>query len=185
MISGEHLPTIETARLRLRWLEARDVPALFEIFGDAETVRYWSRPALQTLDEAAGFLAEIHGRFAGHSLYQWGVAKRDDDRVIGTCSLFSISAPHKRAEIGFAIHRAQWRQGYASEASGALVRFAFDALHLHRLDADVDPRNHASIRCLEGLGFQREGYARECYHVGDEIQDSVLYGLLSRESHRP
>ncbi|HEX7809967.1 MAG TPA: GNAT family N-acetyltransferase, partial [Thermoanaerobaculia bacterium] len=136
------------------------------------------------LGEAEGYLADIHRRFAEHSLYQWGVAKRDDDRVIGTCSLFDLGAPHKRAEIGFAIHRAEWRKGFASEASGAIAQYAFDVLRLHRLDADVDPRNHGSIRCLEGLGFQKEGYARECYHVGDEIQDSVLYGLLARELHR-
>ncbi|MGZ5443472.1 MAG: GNAT family N-acetyltransferase [Thermoanaerobaculia bacterium] len=61
------------------------------------------------------------------------------------------------------------------------MRFAFQTLGLHRLEADVDPRNTASIRCLERLGFRREGYARERYHLGGEVQDAVLYGLLRKD----
>jgi [ribosomal protein S5]-alanine N-acetyltransferase len=179
---SDRLPTIATPRLELRWLEARDVSALFDIFGDAETVRYWSRPPLEGLDEAASLLAEIQDSYTNGTLYQWGVALHD--RVIGTCSLFAICRPHKRAELGFAINRARWGQGYASEAAGAIVRYAFEAMELHRLEADVDPRNDASIRCLERLGFRREGYARERYHLGGEIQDAVLYGLLRSDANR-
>lgn len=144
-------------------------------------MKYWSRPPLEDLEAAKAFLAEIHAHFAAHDLYQWGVARREDDRVIGTCTLFAITLPHKRAELGFAIERSQWGRGYASEAAGAIVRYAFDAMDLHRIEADVDPRNPASIRTLERLGFQREGYARERYHLNGEIQDALLYGLLRSE----
>lgn len=144
-------------------------------------MKYWSRPPFADLEEAQAFLAEIHAHFAAGDLYQWGVARREDDQIIGTCTLFAITLPHKRAELGFAIARSQWGKGYASEAAGAIVRYAFDAMGLHRLEADVDPRNPASIRTLERLGFQREGYARERYHLDGEIQDAVLYGLLRSE----
>lgn len=67
------------------------------------------------------------------------------------------------------------------EALTALLDFAFGALDLHRLEADVDPRNAASVRTLERLGFRREGYLRERWLVGGEIQDALFYGLLRRE----
>lgn len=185
MLGSDRLPTIPTPRLELRWLEAPDVPSLFEIFGDAETVRYWSRPPFADLDEARAFLGEIHAHFAAGDLYQWGVARREDDRVIGTCTLFAISLPHRRAELGFAVERSQWGKGYASEATHAVVSYAFEVMGLHRLEADVDPRNAASIRTLERLGFVREGYARERYHLNGEIQDAVLYGLLRSEVKLP
>lgn len=181
MLHGPHLPTIETPRLRLRWLTSDDVPALFAIFSDAEVTAYWSSPPLEQIDEAAKLLAQIHEGFAAKSLFQWGIALREDDAVIGTCTLFALNEAHKRAELGYALGRAHWRKGYAVEATGALARFAFDTLALHRLEADVDPRNDASIRCLERLGFQREGYARERWHVYGQIHDAVLYGLLARE----
>ena len=61
-----------------------------------------------------------------------------------------------------------------NEALQAVLFFAFDELKLHRLEADVDPRNVGSIRSLEKLGFQREGYLRERWHVNGEIQDAIF-----------
>jgi RimJ/RimL family protein N-acetyltransferase len=57
-------------------------------------------------------------------------------------------------------------------------------MNLHRLEADVDPNNAASIRSLERLGFQREGYLRERWHVGGGIQDAIFFGLLKHEWQR-
>ena len=181
MIPGPHLPPIDTPRLRLRWLTADDIPSLFAIFSDPEVMAYWSSPPLEDNNAAARLLEEIHEHFAKKTLFQWGVARREDDAVIGTCTLHALSPEHKRAEIGYAVGRAEWGKGYGAEAAGAMIRYAFETLDLHRLEADVDPRNGASIRCLERLGFQREGYARERYHLYGTVHDSVLYGLLRRE----
>ena len=67
------------------------------------------------------------------------------------------------------------------EALQALLGFAFHALDLNRLEADIDPRNHASARTLERLGFQREGHMRERWIVKGEVTDTWWYGLLRRE----
>jgi RimJ/RimL family protein N-acetyltransferase len=175
------LPTLLTERLALRWLTPADVPALHEVFSDADVTRYWSRPPLADRAAAAALLAEIHELFAKRALFQWGIARRSDDLVVGTCTLAGLANEHRRAELGFALGRQHWGNGYAAEALPALVGFAFEELGLHRLEADVDPRNHASTRALERLGFQREGYLRERYHMNGEIQDAVLYGLLHRD----
>lgn len=175
------LPSITTERLSLRWLTPADVPALFAIFGDPEVCRYWSRPALPDHSAAASLHEEIMHSFAERSLFQWGLAERATDRVVGTCTLASLSAEHRRAEIGFALARSAWGHGYVTEALHALLGFAFGTLALHRVEADVDPRNARSIRVLEAIGFQREGYLRERYHLAGELQDAVLYGLLRRE----
>jgi len=63
----------------------------------------------------------------------------------------------------------------------ALLQYAFQTLDLNRLEADIDPRNRASARTLERLGFQQEGHLRERWIVNDEISDTFLYGLLRRE----
>lgn len=172
------LPVLDTDRLRLRTLVPGDIPALFSIFGDAEVCRYWSSPPLPSLAEADALYASIEDGFETRTLFQWGIELRDTHGIIGTCTLASLSEQHRRGEVGFALGRAHWRMGYVSEALVALVRFAFDELALHRLEADVDPRNHASLRALERLGFERDGYLRERYQVAGEIQDAVLLGLL-------
>ena len=67
------------------------------------------------------------------------------------------------------------------QALQALLQYAFETLNLNRLEADIDPRNQASARTLERLGFQKEGHLRERWIVNDEISDTDLYGLLRRE----
>lgn len=176
------LPTLTTPRLRLRALVPADAPALYEIFADVEVVRYWSAPPLADLAEAAAMQAHIEALFHARSLFQWGIVRAEAaDRVLGTCTLADIDLKHQRAAIGFALGRASWGQGFAREAVQALVDFAFTELELHRLAADADPRNQRSLHLMETLGFQREGFQRECYYVMDEWQDAVLLGLLRSE----
>jgi len=178
---GDRLPTLDGARLRLRWLEERDVDALCRIFSDAQVTRYWSSPPLKDRAAAEELLAEIGDYFAARTLYQWGVARIEDDEVIGTCTLASLSVEHRRAEIGCALARDSWRQGIMTEAMPLLLDFAFEKLQLHRLDGEADPRNAASLALLERLGFSREGYQRQRFRMYDEWQDAVIFGLLREE----
>lgn len=175
------MPVLDAPRVRLRALRDADIPALFDVFGDPETMRYWSWPALPALDDAARLLQRIHDGFRARTFLQWGIADRQTDTVIGTCTLFRLDLDHRRAEIGFALARTTWGRGLASEAVRAVLRFAFDELGLHRVEADADPRNARSLALLERLGFRREGLLRERYHVAGEIQDAVLLGLLAPE----
>lgn len=160
------------------------MPALYEVFSDARVMEYWSSAPLRDLTEAGALLREIHAHYAAGTLHQWGIARRSDDRVIGTCTLAAIVRDHKRAEIGFALGSAFWGEGYAREAVGALLRHAFETFGLHRIEADVDPANEPSIRCLEHFGFRREGHARERWHMNGRTCDSLLYGLLRSEYRR-
>ena len=110
-----------------------------------------------------------------------GIERRSDNALLGTCALFNFHEASRRAEIGYALGRAAWGAGYMHEALTALVTHAFTPLNLHRLEADIDPRNTGSARTLERLGFQREGHLRERWIVEGEISDTVWYGLLRRE----
>jgi RimJ/RimL family protein N-acetyltransferase len=178
LMDWESLPTIEASRVSLRWMSEPDIDALYTIFSNLEVMRYWSFPAIPDRNAATLMLKEIHDGFKTRALLKWGIARRIDDAVIGTVTLHNLSFDNRRAEMGYALDRAQWGQGYMHEALQALLGFAFGALDLHRMEADVDPRNIASIRTLERLGFQREGYLRERWQVNGEIQDALFYGLL-------
>jgi len=178
---GERLPTLGGQRLTLRWLGEGDVPALLDIFSDVEVMRYWSSPPLAGHAEAADLLRSIHQGFRERSLFQWGIDVPQEPSIVGTCTLYHLSHAHRRAEVGFALGRRHWGRGIASGAVATLIEFAFGTLDLHRLEADADPRNERSLRLLERQGFRREGHLRERYHVGGEIQDAVILGLLRGE----
>ncbi|HUO86483.1 MAG TPA: GNAT family protein [Thermoanaerobaculia bacterium] len=178
---GDDLPRLESPRPVLRGVTIDDAPALWDIFSDPEVTRYWSSPAYTDPRQAAELVREIEELFAERTLFQWDIARREDDRVVGTATIFQLEPYNLRAEVGFALGRAAWGQGLMREALTALFDFAFDTLALHRLEADVDPRNERCLRLLEGHGFRREGLLRERHHVAGEIQDSVILGLLAGE----
>lgn len=178
---ADRLPTLVAPRLQLRWIEPADLDDLYGVFSDPDVTRYWSHLAWSSPDEASIYLEAIHQGFQQGNLFQWGIALRGDDRIIGTTTLYDIDLAQGRAELGFALARDHWGRRYAREALTVLIGHAFGALGLRRVEADVDPRNLPSLRTLEALGFLREGYLRQRWQVGGELQDSVLMGLLASD----
>ena len=175
------LPRIDGKRVCLRPLVKSDIDSLYEIFSDEKVMRYWSTPPLPDREAARELFEEIESANLNGTMMKWGIAMLEDDKVIGTATLFNLELSNGRAEIGYAQNRARWGQGLMHDALQSLLDYAFNRLELRRLEADVDPRNAASIRTLERLGFQREGFLRERWHVNGEIQDAYFYGLLKRE----
>ena len=180
-MDAKTLPIINTPRTVLRWISEHDIDSLYEIFSDPQVMRYWSTVPLPNREAAAELQREIAEGNESEKMFKWGVALRDSGSVIGTATLFNLNLDNGRAELGYAMGRAYWGKGYMNEALKALVSHAFEVMGLRRLEADVDPRNAASIRTLERLGFQREGFLRERWHVNGEIQDALFYGLLRHE----
>ena len=179
-------PLLLGVRVRLRAMQARDVPALFGVYSDPVVMRYWSFPPFERVEQAQElFDNNDRGGRAGEFL-PWAIALHPPsastaDALIGTCSLFAIDTTHRRAMIGYALARAHWGAGYAQEALRLALAHAFGTLALNRVEADVDPRNTASLRLLERVGFTHEGVMRERWRVGDDVQDSAMYGLLARD----
>lgn len=179
-----HPLRFETERLLLRPLEEKEAPALFELHADPEVMRYWS--TAPWTDPAEGKRAIERGWAAirdGTSI-RFGMFEREDPRLIGTCTLFNFHEINRRAEVGYILRRSHWGQGLMREALSGLMRYAFGVLALHRIEADVDPRNLASARTLEGLGFLQEGFLRERWIIDGVPSDSAIYGLLITDWER-
>lgn len=177
----DRLPTIDAKRIRLRWINAEDTDAFYNVYSNPEVMRYWSTPPLVDRAAAAELIEKIHADWQRRLILKWGIALQSDNQLIGSLTLFNLDFTHRRAEIGYALGRDHWGRGYMNEALMAVLKFAFEVLELHRIEADVDPRNTASIKTVERQGFQREGYLRERWQVNGEIQDAFFYGLLQEE----
>lgn len=172
---------LQTPRLLLRPLCAADAPGLFNIFSDAAVMRYWSTPPWPTIDEAHALIARDLKAMPAGDYLRFGLERLDDQALIGTCTLFSISTTCRRAEVGYGLASAAWGKGYMHEALTALLDYGFTKMNLNRAEADIDPRNHASAKSLERLGFAREGFLRERWIVDGVVSDTALYGLLQGE----
>jgi RimJ/RimL family protein N-acetyltransferase len=177
---SERLPRLEAGAIALRAPEARDVEGLLALFGDERVARWTTVPRLASRAAARRLFEDVLERFAQRTLFQWTVVG-PEDRLLGTASLVHWEPAHGRAEIGYAILHAEQGRGLARAASARLVGFAFETLGLKRLEADVDPRNAASLHLLEKQGFRREGHLRRRYRIAGEWHDAVLLGLLREE----
>ncbi|MCY7387761.1 MAG: GNAT family N-acetyltransferase [Burkholderiales bacterium] len=182
----ENPPTLLTTdRLTIRRLSKDDAQAYFAIFSDPAVMRYWGSPPLADLTEAEQKVVGILAHYEKGDLFQLAIERQSDRQMIGTCTLYQIHLQNRRAEVGYALGSVFWGNGYLVEAMHALIDHAFGPMHLHRLEADIDPRNEASAKSLERLGFKREGHLRERWIVGGEVSDSALYGLLASEWANP
>ena len=178
------LRTLTSARLQLRWLEVEDIDALFDVFSDPQSLRFWNQPPFQSRDDASIHLEAIQSDFERGIRHQWGVALAATGEIIGTCSLSRIDAVQGRAEISFMIAHAHRGQRYGHELLQRLLDHAFGDLQMRRIETDIDPRNQHALALLGELGFKREGYLRQRWQVDGEIQDSILLGLLENEHSR-
>jgi RimJ/RimL family protein N-acetyltransferase len=112
---------------------------------------------------------------------QMVIVEKSLGRAIGTCLIFAYDAGSSRAEIGYALGRAYWRNGYMTEALDRLVEWAFGDLELRRLEAQVDPQNVPSNVLLTNAGFTHEGTLRERWMTKGRICDTNMYGLLRKD----
>lgn len=172
---------IDTERLRVRLVTEADIPALFEINGDPEVTKFLPYPTWHSLTDGQAWFERMQLIQAGGAAWQFVVAEQRGDRAVGTCLLFRHDEGSARAELGYVLARSCWGRGYMREALGALVACAFTTLGLRRLEAEVDPRNLASGRVLQGLGFVREGLLRERWVDKGVAHDVEAYGLLKHE----
>ena len=187
MIAPQDL-VLTADRVSLRKLAESDTTALFAMFSHPEVMRYWSRPAMSEMAQAETLLQQIRADYETGTSLPLAIERGSDHAFIGNCTLHHFHEASRRAEIGYALARPFWGKGYMHEALQALLAYAFERLDLNRLEADIDPRNAASARSLERLGFRKEGHLRERWIVNGEVSDTGFYGLLRsewRHSHRP
>ncbi len=159
---------IRTERLVLRRPRVDDLDAMFEIMSNPAAMRYWSTLPHADRDVTRPWLDKKIARNAdGGEDYFIEL----DGRVIGEVGAGRLP------DFGFMIHPDFWGRGFATEASIAFIAYAFRNTAATELLADVDPRNVASLRVLDRLGFAETGRAERTFLLGDEWCDSVYLAL--------
>ena len=113
----------------------------------------------------------------------WAVVLKDTDKSIGFVNYHHREISSARLEIGYILARACWGRGFAAEMVSVLLDHCFDVLDVNRVEALIDPDNHASIRLAERMGFQREsGRMRQRLKMPDgRFADILMFGLLAED----
>lgn len=173
---------LETGRLLLRPYRASDYDAVHAYGSDPEVTRYMSWGP-NSPDETRAFLQRVHeaSQCEPRTDYDLAIVLRAEHRLVGGCGVYARRLHYREYELGYCIAREAWGRGIAVEAVRALLGFAFGQLGAHRVYASIEPRNAASIRVAEKLGFRREGCHQRDTLVRGQWRDSLVYGLLAEE----
>jgi ribosomal-protein-alanine N-acetyltransferase len=117
--------------------------------------------------------------------YPFFVFSPDEETLLGGLTLAQIQrGVTQSAVLGYWMGARHAGKGFMSASVRAVIAFAFDTLHLNRIEAACLPHNAASTALLEKVGFAREGYARKYLCIDGRWQDHVLYGLVRDDPRR-
>jgi ribosomal-protein-alanine N-acetyltransferase len=179
-------PVMETERLILRALRDTDVEALRDIYGDVDVIRYMAdqdKPVVDA-DELQWIIDWSRRMYANGSGVRWAIERKGEARLIGTCGFHLLDRHNQHAELGYDLAQAHWRQGIMSEALRPVLRYGFEHLKLHRIEANVTEGNTASVKTLLKAGFRPEGAWRERAYLRGQFYDLLQFGLLRGEFER-
>lgn len=175
---------LRTARLFLRAMTEADVNDVHAYQSRADVCRYLPYEP-RTRDEVAEKVAMYSEAVAlngNGDFWQLAIERIDDPgHVIGDVYFTIRSTANASAEIGWSLHPDQRGRGYMTEAAGAMLRIAFQEIGVHRVIAQLDPRNAASIALCKRLGMRAEANFVEDTWFKGEWGDTAIYALLDRE----
>lgn len=171
---------IETERLLIREFVAEDMEAVHEYASDPLVARYmiWGP---NSEEESRNYISLTMEWQNGEPRrdFELAVVLKANHQLIGGCGIH-VGEP-AQGEIGYCFNPLFWRQGYTSEAAGALLAFGFEELELHRIFATCRPDNIGSARVMQKIGMQYEGHLREHMRHKGAWHDSYLYSILKAE----
>ena len=152
---GLPLEIFETERLRVREMTLNDIDRLYEIYADPSITEYMEGLYPDKKDElefSKSYIENMYG-FYGYGL--WMVIEKASGRIIGRAGISNREVDGEvYLELGYVIAKESQRQGYATEVSRAIARYAKNELGATQVIALMKPENEASIRTAKKLGFR-------------------------------
>ncbi|MGM0123026.1 ribosomal-protein-alanine N-acetyltransferase [Enterococcus sp. AZ194] len=163
---------LETERLLLRPVTLADLEDIYEYGKDEETTRFVF-PTYQTKEDAAISIANF---FMAAPLGKYGIERKETHQLMGTIEL-RVTEGNEVGELGYALSRKFWGQGFIPEAAMELLRFGFEEMRLNRIYAIHDEDNPNSGRVMEKIGLVKEGRIPAARKVKGKIVTDIQYGL--------
>lgn len=174
-------PILDTKRLKLIEITHYHLDSIFTILSMEEVTKYYGTDPLTLPAEATKLIDMYHKNFIDKRGIRWGIKLKENQQIIGTIGLNGLQLKNKRAEVGYELHPAYWRQGYTTEALKEVLSFSFRQLGLHRVGAFVYPDNIISLNLLQKFGFTNEGLLRDYMYQNNQFHDTYVLSLLKDE----
>lgn len=176
-----NIPTLTTERLTLRKMSKSDAEDMFEysrLDKVTEYLRWYSHPDIA---HTRRHLAMVEREYRIGCFYDWGIVEAATGKLIGTCGFTRIDTYNFTGEIGYVLNPQYWSRGLASEAVSRVIRFGFEELSLHRIEAKYIVGNEKSRAVMERCGMKFEGVMRSSMLIKGEFKDIGICSVISSE----
>ena len=159
---------ITTSRLTLREYTEADFEGVHSYAKDSETVQYMTWGPNTPKDTQDFIQLAIAQQIPEPRInYHFVVKLKVTNQIIGGCGIHVRQSKHKGAEIGYCFNKQFWGQGFATETLGALLKFGFEKMQMHRIFARCDPDNRGSERVMQKNGLRKEAhFVQELWQKG-------------------
>lgn len=171
-------PLASGERVLLRATTAADAAELARL---ARASRTLHAPFVRPPQSRAAFLAWLSKRDPDRQR-SFLVCLRESGAITGVVNVNEIvRGPFQSAYLGYYAHAGFAGRGLMREGLGLVLSHAFGRLRLHRLEANVQPQNAASLALVRGLGFRREGYSPRYLQVDGAYRDHERWAVLAED----
>ena len=177
-------PNLSSERLNLRQISLTDENEILFLRSDKRVMKFLDRPMAKSINDSRQFIHSINVGINKNEAITWAITLKNDSKLIGTIGYWQIFKKHFRAEIGFILHPDFQGKGIMQEAINKIIKYGFDVMKLHSIEANVNPKNVSSIKLLKRNNFIREGYFKANYYYNGKFLDSAIYSLLNNKKHK-
>ena len=176
-----NIPVLHTERLTLRKMKVADADDMFEYASRPETTRYLTWRPHRSRAYTKEYLEYLGTRYATGDFYDWAVTlDGESGKMIGTCGFTRFDPQNDSAEIGYVINPAYHGHEYALEAAREVIKFGFEQLGLHRIEAKYMKGNAPSRRVMEKLGMSYEGEHVDALKLGGEFITVCVCAIIKK-----
>lgn len=170
---------LESERLLLRQITPNDVKEIFELRSNSETMKYIPRPLVTSIDEAMSHIKMIQDKIESNEGINWAITLKNNPKMIGIIGHYKIRWEHFRSEIGYMLLPEYQGKGFITEAIQLIIKYGFNEMRMHSLEAIIHPDNNASAIVLEKNNFVKEAHILQNEFYDGKFLDTVIYSILN------
>ena len=173
---------IETERLILRRFEYTDDEAMLKYWiADEKIQSLYSEPVYTTKEAVKELLDKYISSYEKDDYYRWAIIEKTTGECIGQIAYFLVDSKNQFAEIEYCIGSEFQCNGFATEATKAVIAYGFDKMNLHKVQICTKTINLPSKRVIEKCGFTYEGTLRDYFYLNGEYVGRLYFSILREE----
>lgn len=174
---------IETNRTILRLIKLSDLDSIHNLHSLPETDEFNALGIPKNIEETKMIISPWikENNLEIIKNYTFLIESKDGDNFIGLFGFKIGNEKYKRGEVWFKLHKSSWNKGYGTECLKAIIKFGFESLNLHRIEAGCAVENIGSIKVLEKSGLIREGRGRQVLPLKSGWSDNFEYSILDTD----